>query len=325
MVQRPVVWAAVSMMSLLGVGCAAWVEPAVSITPALQGQGATLLPTPIHAPTPTLSAPATLSPASTPEPTPLPTPTEETSPVKFAIVYDNNTYTGARDDDPALRTAWGFSCWVETSEATVLFDAGGDGPTLLGNMAQMGLDPRAIDAVVLSHVHGDHTGGLSGLLDTGARPVIYVPASFPASFKAGVRDRTDVVEVTGPAEIFPGIHTTGEVGSSIVEQALVVETGDGLVVVTGCAHPGVVEMVRRAKEAVGGEVALVMGGFHLGSASPNEIEDIVADFRRLGVQQVAPCHCTGDQARQMFADAFGVDCILAGVGYVVTIDRGGGR
>jgi 7,8-dihydropterin-6-yl-methyl-4-(beta-D-ribofuranosyl)aminobenzene 5'-phosphate synthase len=245
--------------------------------------------------------------------------------VKFAIVYDNNIYAGAWGYDSALRTAWGFSCWVETSEATVLFDAGGDGPTLLGNMARIGLDPRAIDAVVLSHIHGDHTGGLSGLLDTGVRPVVYVPASFPASFKADVRDRTDVVEVTAPVEILPGVHTTGEVGSSIVEQALVVETGNGLVVITGCAHPGVVEMVRRAQEAVEGEVALVMGGFHLGSAGQDEIGGIIADFRQLGVRQVAPCHCTGDQARQMFADAFGVDCILAGVGYVVSIDRGGRR
>jgi 7,8-dihydropterin-6-yl-methyl-4-(beta-D-ribofuranosyl)aminobenzene 5'-phosphate synthase len=149
-----------------------------------------------------------------------------------------------------------------------------------------------------------------------------VPATFPASFKTGVRARTGLVEVEEPLEILPGVYTTGEVSSGIVEQALAVETGDGLVVVTGCAHPGVVEMVRRAREVVEGEVALVMGGFHLGGADWGQIEGIIADFRRLGVQRVAPCHCTGDRARQMFADAFGTDFIPAGVGWMITVGPG---
>ena len=237
----------------------------------------------------------------------------------FTIVYDNNARAGARGHDPTLQTAWGFACWIETGDATLLFDTGGDSPTLLGNMATLGLDPQAIDVVVLSHIHGDHTGGLAGLLDTGIRPTVYVPAAFPASFKDGVRARTDLVEVTGPLEILPGVHTTGELGSSIVEQALVVETEAGLVVVTGCAHPGVVEMVRRAQGAVGGEVALVMGGFHLGGASAAEIATIVEDFQQLGVQGVAPCHCSGDVARALFEQAYGEDFISAGVGSRVQV------
>lgn len=151
--------------------------------------------------------------------------------VRLAVVYDNNDY------DLTLRTAWGFAWWVEAGEATVLFDTGGDGPTLLGNMAKLDLNPRVIDAVVLLHAHGDHTGGLAGLLDTGDRPTVYVPAAFPASFKTDVSARTDLVEVTGSMEILPGVYTTGQVGSGIVEQALVAETGAGPVIVTGCAHP----------------------------------------------------------------------------------------
>ena len=242
--------------------------------------------------------------------------------MEFTVVYDNNVY------DAALRTAWGFACWVETPEGAVLFDTGGDGPTLLGNLARMGLDPQVIDAVVLSHAHGDHTGGLAGLLDTGVRPMVYVPAAFPASFKADVRTRTDLVEVTGPVEILPGVHTTGQVGSGIVEQALAVETGEGLVVVTGCAHPGVVEMVRRAREALPsprpspyqGErvVALVMGGFHLKDTGQAQIEAIIADLRNLGVQRVAPCHCTGDRARRAFAEAFGAEFFPAGAGWTIS-------
>jgi 7,8-dihydropterin-6-yl-methyl-4-(beta-D-ribofuranosyl)aminobenzene 5'-phosphate synthase len=253
----------------------------------------------------------------------------EVETVTFTIAYDNNAYDAPPTSTPALaalRTSWGFACWVETAQTTVLFDTGGDGATLMNNLKYLDLDPRAIDAVVLSHARSDHTGGLMALLGTGIKPTVYVPASFSAAFKRDVGLLTDVEEVTEAATIAPGIHTTGQVGSSIIEQALGVETEQGLVVVTGCAHPGVVEMVRRAKVAAakapgapgvstGDHVALVMGGFHLGSASRARVEGIVADFRDLGVQRVAPCHCTGDQARQLFADAFGADCVLAGVGW----------
>jgi 7,8-dihydropterin-6-yl-methyl-4-(beta-D-ribofuranosyl)aminobenzene 5'-phosphate synthase len=299
MTRRSTVWVVVSIVSFLVVGCVSRGGPATSDP----------LPTPI--------ATKMSSSTFTPELTVVLPSTKEERTVTFTVVYDNNEY------DPTLRSAWGFSCWVEAGEATVLFDTGGDGTTLLGNMAKLDLDPQAIDAVVLSHAHGDHTGGLAGLLDTGARPKVCVPAAFPASFKADVRARTDLVEVTGAMEISPGVYTTGQVGSGIVEQALVVETGMGLVIVTGCAHPGVVEMVRRAKKAATGEVALVMGGFHLGGASQGQIEGIIAEFRQLGVQRVAPCHCTGDRARRMFADAYATDCTLAGVGWVASMGTGG--
>ncbi len=242
-------------------------------------------------------------------------PREEERTVSFTVVYDNNPY------DDRLRTAWGFACLVETGTARVLFDTGGEGSILLGNMAILGFDPLEIDAVVLSHSHADHTGGLGALLDRGARPVVYVPASFAASFRNRIRAATELVEVTGPREIVPGIHTTGQVGDGLVEQALVVETSAGLVVVTGCAHPGVVEMVRRAREYLGDETAWVIGGFHLGGAGDARIEGIIGAFRSMGVRRVAPCHCTGERARELFARAFGAAYSAAGVGWTVSMQR----
>lgn len=117
-------------------------------------------------------------------------------------------------------------------------------------------------------------------------------------------------------EILPGIHTKGKMGTSIPEQGLFLETSRGLVVITGCAHPGVDKMVRRTKGVGGGNIRLVVGGFHLGSASTAEVRGICAAFRELGVQKVAPCHCTGDQAMDIFADEFGDDYVPAGVGRV---------
>jgi 7,8-dihydropterin-6-yl-methyl-4-(beta-D-ribofuranosyl)aminobenzene 5'-phosphate synthase len=235
---------------------------------------------------------------------------ERSTAMKITTIYDNKTL------DPNLASAWGFACLVSDD---LLFDTGGDARRLLSNMEKMGIDPAGIKTVVLSHAHGDHTGGLGGLLNTGARPAVYVPRSFPRGIKADVRAITKLVEVEGPVEIRPGIHTTGEVGSRLVEQALAVETASGTVVVTGCAHPGIVELVRRAKESVGGEVALVLGGFHLGSTRRRKVERIIADFRDLGVRQVAPCHCTGDRAIRAFAEEYGDDFVKVGAGLVLTV------
>ena len=229
--------------------------------------------------------------------------------MSLTVIYDNNPYDGR------LQTAWGFACLVTTGTSTVLFDTGGAGTILLKNMAILGCDPLQIDAVVLSHIHADHTGGLAALLATGARPVVYLPQTFPASFKSEVRGVTRVVEVTGPTEVLPAVHTTGLLGTAIVEQALVVKTGCGLTVVTGCAHPGVVEIVRRAKDVFGGPVAWLVGGFHLGGASEARSLSIIDELQRLGVQKVAPCHCTGDRARRIFQRVFGPAYSPAGAGW----------
>ena len=231
----------------------------------------------------------------------------------MTVVYDNNAY------DPRLRTAWGFACLVERGDLTLLFDTGGDAATLLSNMETLGLDPAEVDIVVLSHIHGDHVGGLGGILAVNEETTVYLPRSFPASFKEQAKSYAHVVEVHEPMEIAEGIYTTGEMGAGIIEQSLVVATDPGLVVISGCAHPGIVNIVAKAKETMREEVHLVMGGFHLGGASQATIEGIVEDFRKLGVQKAAPCHCSGDRAREMFAAEYGEDFIEAGVGKVLDI------
>jgi 7,8-dihydropterin-6-yl-methyl-4-(beta-D-ribofuranosyl)aminobenzene 5'-phosphate synthase len=228
----------------------------------------------------------------------------------LTVVFDNNPY------DPRLETGWGFAAWLEYAGQTVLFDTGANGVVLLDNMATLGLDPKAIDIVVLSHIHGDHTGGLASLLALNHQVTVYLPQAFPVRFKEQVSAAgASVVEVDAPQEILPGLWSTGPMGTDIVEQALVARTEKGLVVVTGCAHPGVDEMVSRARQIGRGEIALVVGGFHLGAASGGRVEEIIGEFRRLGVQQVAPCHCTGDQARKLFREAYGTNFYACGAGW----------
>ena len=240
------------------------------------------------------------------------------SPVETGLtlvtVYDNNQY------DPKLKTGWGFSCLVKFEDENVLFDTGADSPTLLSNMEKLGIDPQEIEIVVLSHIHGDHVNGLWGLLERNGEVKVYIPDSFPDSFREKIKSYgASYQNVKGPTQIREGVYSTGELGIFIKEQALVVKTEKGLVVLTGCAHPGVVNMVRKAKEFVGDEVCLVMGGFHLGGTPDSEIEEIIKDFQQLGIDKVAPCHCSGDRARQLFQTRFGENYIENGVGKVINL------
>jgi 7,8-dihydropterin-6-yl-methyl-4-(beta-D-ribofuranosyl)aminobenzene 5'-phosphate synthase len=220
---------------------------------------------------------------------------------------------------PGLIDRWGFAAIVKTPSTVVLFDTGTDGTVLLSNMRQMGLAADEVTAIVVSHIHKDHSGGLGAFLKANPRVAVYLPASFPNSMRrmvrrAGARPH----DVHGPTRIAKGIHTTGEMDGPVHEQALIVETQEGLVVLTGCAHPGIVRMVEQAKAVVPGKpVHLVMGGFHLMGASAPEIDRVIRAFRRLGVKRVAPSHCTGDQARARLEKAFGADYVPGGLGGVL--------
>jgi len=235
--------------------------------------------------------------------------------LSIIVSYDNNPYK------ERLTTAWGFSCVIRETEKTILFDTGGDGSILLANMKELDINPKEIDLVVLSHIHGDHVGGLPSFLEKNPEVVVYLPKSFPKGFKDGVKEYgAKVVEVQGSLKICQGVYSSGELGTWIKEQSLIIHTEKGLIVITGCAHPGIVKIVNKAKELFKDDVLLVMGGFHLGGESKGEIEKIVSSFRKLGVSYVGPCHCSGDAARQLFKKEYGENFINVGVGRVVTMN-----
>jgi len=234
----------------------------------------------------------------------------ESSLTGLVIVYDNNPF------DNRLRTAWGFSCLIRLPAKTILFDTGGDSPTLLHNMRQLQIDPGEVDIVVLSHIHGDHVGGLSGFLEENSAVTVYLLQSFPQSFKDEVKSLgVKVEEVYEAGELFSGVYTTGELGNGTKEQSLIVTTGKGLVIITGCAHPGVANIIRVAKDVVPDDrVYLVTGGFHLAGASSAQIESVIQEFSQLPVENVAPCHCSGDETRRLFKERYGEGYIESGVG-----------
>jgi 7,8-dihydropterin-6-yl-methyl-4-(beta-D-ribofuranosyl)aminobenzene 5'-phosphate synthase len=237
-----------------------------------------------------------------------PSPQEE---VTVTILFDN--YSA----DDRLGTGWGFAALIEIPGHTVLFDTGADGAMLLENMRLMGKDPMAIESVVLSHAHADHTGGLRALLDMGLRPKLFLLSAFRAELGGAAAGSQEVVEASPGQQIAPGIRTTGQVGEAIPEQALVLETEAGTVVLTGCAHPGVVRMVERAREVAPGPIHLVMGGFHLGGMPEADVRTILERFSEMAVERAGPTHCTGDPAIASFRDEYGDRYQPVGVGRVL--------
>jgi ABC-type Mn2+/Zn2+ transport system permease subunit/metal-dependent hydrolase (beta-lactamase superfamily II) len=236
----------------------------------------------------------------------------ENTNIKITVIYDNNTFK------KGLETAWGFSCIVTGTEKTILFDTGGDGSILLSNMRELGIKPENIDLIVLSHIHNDHVGGLQSFLEVNHKVTIYLPATFPESFKDDIREYgAKIIEIQGPREIVKGVSTTGTLGTTITEQSMVIRTEKGLVVITGCAHPGIAKIIDKAKDIFNQEVLLAIGGFHLSRERGRDIENLVSEIKKLGVKYIGPCHCSGDVARQLFRKEYAENYIDVGVGKVI--------
>jgi 7,8-dihydropterin-6-yl-methyl-4-(beta-D-ribofuranosyl)aminobenzene 5'-phosphate synthase len=126
-----------------------------------------------------------------------------------------------------------------------------------------------------------------------------------------------VVETGGDTRIAARARVVGVLGGTIVEQALVLELGQEAAIVTGCAHPGIVEVVRRARRA--DPVGLIAGGFHLKDAGERDVANTTAALRELGVRRAAPSHCTGERAMRAFQQAFGSGFIPSGAGAVIQL------
>lgn len=228
-------------------------------------------------------------------------------PNSITVVYNHE----AGANTSGLQARPGFSVVVRRGSDAILLDVGGEPGVILENLSRAGADLTHVDAVVITHNHWDHLYGLPGAMSGLARgATVHVPASAAHAIHQQFPS-AKVVAVSGEVQIAPGIWTTGPLqgelrGETIDEQALVIEGPAGLVILTGCSHPDILQVVRRAASMFPQTpIALVAGGFHLRSTDEAEIGRIATVLAELGVQRVGPSHCSGDVAKRTFRERWG--------------------
>ena len=213
--------------------------------------------------------------------------------MKITIIYDNEVWKEHLEAD------WGFSCLVEVENAPkILFDTGTSGSILLDNMKKLGIDPLSIDEVFISHSHWDHVGGLSDFLKINKKAKVYAPISFSPSFNV-----KEVMSIKEPLQIHENIFSTGELKG--IEQSLAVKTERGVIVIVGCSHPGVGDILEAASQF--GELHALIGGLH-GFREFELIKDL---------KLVCPCHCTQFQSeiKSLYPEKY----ISGGAGKVIEL------
>ncbi len=274
--------------------------------------------------------------------------------IRMTVLVENTVY------QRGLRGEHGLSFWIETNDKKILFDTG-QSDLLLHNAKALGIDIAQTDAIVLSHGHYDHVGGLNRVLDLAPQARVYLhPMALEPKFSfsngaarevgvtSALRDRLLGQIKNGKGSytavgtsVFPGVTTTGQVprvsgfedtggeffldaqraktDGLLDDQALFLESNEGLIVVFGCAHAGVVNTLEHIRKMEPDKrVHAVLGGMHLVKADPTRIEKTIEAFRRFGIERIGPAHCTGWQATRQLWNAFSNRCFLCGVGTQVS-------
>ena len=270
------------------------------------------------------------------------------APLKLTVIVD------AFGAPSALTRQWGYAALVEVGGQRILFDTGNDSAGFAENVRRLGIDLRRLDAVIISHRHGDHTAGLRHV--TGINPNVPVfapddeafggatPARFflqpapelPAEMRyfggnvpavvphgsawQGLR----VVPVSVTQQVAPGVRVVRNVAPSgpfadTPELSLVIDTPQGQVIVVGCSHPGVERIVASVADA-NPRIALLAGGLHLVNTPPADVERLATALRdEFKVALVAPGHCTGERAFAILQRVFAKGYRFAGVGAAVEL------
>ncbi len=236
--------------------------------------------------------------------------------IRITVLYDNYTLTEGCTPD------WGFSCIIKGTEKCILFDTGANGELLLENMDKLQVDAGDVELVAISHDHYDHTGGLEAFLGRNSNVMAYLPLTVSVSLIQMAESRgATVVLPDEPVQICDGVHLVRMRIGTLDEQFMILDTPQGLVVITGCAHPGIVPMLQKAKQLFRKDIYFVFGGFHLNSDTDSQVVSKIQQIQSLGVQKVGPSHCTGEVAIELFEQEFGGDFVPMGIGPVTIPNR----
>jgi 7,8-dihydropterin-6-yl-methyl-4-(beta-D-ribofuranosyl)aminobenzene 5'-phosphate synthase len=278
--------------------------------------------------------------------------------LQVTILKDN---TAAR---PGVAPGHGLAMLVEIGGRRVLFDTGPD-DSLVANAQALGLSLYPLEAIVLSHGHVDHTGGLAAVLDiVGPVKVVAHPDVFDRTFagpepgelrEIGLPLTRAQYEARGarfalsalPTPVIPGLLSTGRVPPVHAEPqlrtglwrsragelraddarddcSLVAQLPGCTVVLTGCAHPGLTNVLCKVKTIAPEQPpCVVVGGLHLGASSDEQVTQLAREAAELGVCIMLPCHCTGARATEVLTERFAGRVVPVGTGSVIRVHEDG--
>lgn len=218
------------------------------------------------------------------------------------IIYDDLT------SDTKLECGKGFACIIDFAGEKILFDLGGNFEKFVHNCHQLAIDLNLINYVVISHHHWDHCTGLDSLLNSLATNCQII---LPNPFRGKIVLNSHKVHYTDHSSlnrIHPNVFTLGFKsrwwGIPTIEQVLILQHHKGLIILTGCAHAGIMQIINKIEQLFKDQIYLLIGGFHLSYHSTAKITKLVNLLNSKGITQVAPCHCTSINGRKIFKSLF---------------------
>jgi len=209
----------------------------------------------------------------------------------FRIVVDNYC-------ERKIEAAWGLSIFLETPEKNILLDTGPSPSILENNLKELGISPRSIDCVVLTHAHLDHFAGLRYLAENSPGIDVYVPEPSAELLKKKFRNaELNIIGIKESEKICRDVFIIGPMYGPPFEQSLALKTENGIAVFVGCSHPKVINLVAKATKELGGKLHSVVGGFHMGGSPSTECRETIKHLLRLGAEKLMPIHCSGEYIR----------------------------
>lgn len=274
---------------------------------------------------------------------------------KITCVVDNTVQHGS-----LYWGEHGVSFRIETDQGCFLFDTGRSESVLWHNLGMMGGCPRDAKALVLSHAHTDHTGALVTILSQKpglplyASPDLfrprftlqdgnYKPVGLPVT-QQELKQLTDLRLSETPTEVLPGMWTSGEIAERPEpegrsnrhmvlidggwqpdpyrdDMSLVIETQEGLVVICGCCHAGLLNTLAHVQRTFQRPISAILGGTHLVEADEAHLKRVITVLRdTYGTPRLFLNHCTGERAYVALASAFGDQVNPCPVGTTLTLE-----
>jgi len=222
---------------------------------------------------------------------------------------------------PLLKRDWGLSILIESENKKILFDTGADYRIFEHNIKHLGLEKKLkiIDVLFLSHYHDDHTGGLDFVLENFQIKKTYIPSNFPGNLIKKLEEKTEVIICNKPTEIEKNIYSTGTFDESIPEHSMVLKTKKGLVVIAGCAHPKIENILNFSKKYFNEKLHAVIGGFHFYKLYEEKLFVRLDRIKKTGVEFLLPSHCTGIEAINVMNIEFKGRIMKFGAGTILEI------